>query len=121
MEFERKDESEQLAGVEAEFERELRQAFEQRPAPPRLKLRIAEAVERQHQARRHVQVLWWQRIAAGVLLAAAVSGGLMWRQSRQAEERREGEMARQQVMIALRITGHALKEVNSRLARDRGE
>jgi len=63
--------------------------------------------------------MWWQRIAAGVLLAGVVSGGVMWRQ---AEERRKGEQARDQVMTALRITGRALHQVNEKLAaRDRGE
>jgi hypothetical protein len=104
------------------FEQELREAFERRPAPPKLKQRVLDEAARRRQAGLRSQVIWWQRIAAGVVLAAIVGGGVVWREARQAEQQREGEMARQQVMAALRITGHALNRVNSRLtARDRGE
>jgi hypothetical protein len=102
-----------------EFEQELRQAFERRPAPPRLKRQVMEEVRRRREAGRRSQVVWWQRIAAGVVLAAAVGGAAMWRQ---ADERRKGVQARKEVLTALRITGRALNEVQSRLAaRDRGE
>lgn len=102
-----------------EFEQELRQALERRPAPTKLKHRVIEEARRRREAGRHSRVVWWQRIAAGVVLAAAVGGAAMWRQ---AEQRRKGEQARDQVMTALRITGRALNEVHSRLAaRDRGE
>jgi hypothetical protein len=103
-----------------EFEQELRQAFERRPAPPRLKRKVMEEVRKRHDPqRRRFHVAWWQQLAAGVALAAVVSGTVLWRQ---AEERRRGEAARQQLLTALRITGHALNEVNSRLAaRDRGQ
>ena len=102
-----------------EFERELKQALERRPAPPRLKRRILEQAQRRRELTRRTQILWWQRIAAGVVLAAMATGGFLWRQ---ADERRKGEQARQQVITALRITGHALNELSARLAaRDRGE
>ncbi len=93
-----------------DFERELREAFERRPAPPGLKRRLM-------QRRRTPRPLYfpavWLRLAASIALAAVLGGGLMWRN---AEERRKGEAARAQVMTALRITGHALNEMNSRLA-----
>jgi len=38
---------------------------------------------------------------------------VLWRQ---AEGRRKGELAREQVLTALRITNHALNEMNARLA-----
>ena len=37
-------------------------------------------------------------------------------QRRQAEEQRQGEAARQQVLMALRITNHALDHMNRQLA-----
>ena len=115
MGFESKDEME----LNGEFEKELRQALERRPAPPRLKRRVLEEAARRRALGRRTQVLWWQRIAAAVVLAAMAGGGVLWRQ---AEERRKGELARQQVMTALRITGRALNEVNARLtAREHGE
>jgi hypothetical protein len=61
--------------------------------------------------RRHGVV--WQRLAACLALAAVVAGGFAWRDR---EERRQGEAARQQVLIALRITGHALNHMNAQLA-----
>ena len=120
MEFEHqhgpKDDLKDDIALNGEFERDLRQALERRPAPPRLKRRVLEEAERRRVASRRMQVVWWQCIAAGVILAAMGGGGVFWRQ---AEERRRGEQARQQVLTALRITGHALNELNARLnARD---
>jgi hypothetical protein len=103
-----------------EFERELRQAFERRPAPSRLKRMVMEEVGKRHAPKQFFPTMWWQRLAAGVVLAAMVSGTFVWR--RQVEERRKGEEARRQVLTAFRITGHALNEMNSRLAaHDRGQ
>jgi len=68
--------------------------------------------------RRHTHWLIWQRVAAGLLLAAALGGGMEWK-LHQEEEKRQGEEARRQVMIALRITGHALNEVHEQLNRNR--
>ena len=106
-----------------EFEQELRQALERRPAPPGLKRRLME--------RRRVQPVrssWfgipragmWMKVAATLLIGAMLGGGVEWR-VKQVEEQRKGEAARQQVLIALRITGHALNQVQARLAsHDRG-
>jgi hypothetical protein len=100
-----------------EFEQELRQAMERRPAPPSLKRKI---MARRAASAPRGSVLWWQRIAAAALLAALAGGGLEWRQA--VVERRKGEAARQQVLTALRITNHALNEMNARLAsRSRGQ
>ena len=91
-----------------DFERELRQAFERRPAPPGLKRRLMEK-RRAHRPQSAV----WLRLAASVALAAVLAGGVEWRHQ---EERRKGEAARQQVLTALRITGHALNQMNRQLA-----
>jgi hypothetical protein len=54
------------------------------------------------------------------LIVALLGSGLRWG-FEQREERRKGEEAKRQVMIALRITGRALNQVNTRLAaHDRG-
>lgn len=95
-----------------DFERELRQAFERRPAPPSLKRKIMERRRRQNTERLHRRVVFWQRLAAIVLLTAAVGGAFAWRDI---EERRKGEAAREQVFTALRIAGHALNEMNAQL------
>lgn len=115
-----------------EFEQELRQALERRPAPPGLKRRI---LERHAEERaRHgwlkrmfavprggrVQFGMWAKVAATLVIVAIIGGGVEWR-VKQVEEQRKGEEARQQVLTALRITGHALDQVQEKLAaHDRG-
>ena len=93
-----------------EFEQELKQAFERRPAPPSLKRRL---MERRRVRQPHWFAPAWQRLAAAILLAATLGGGLVWRN---AEEQRRGEAARQEVITALRITNHALNHMNQQLA-----
>jgi hypothetical protein len=94
------------------FERELQQAMERRPAPPSLKRRILAQRAMRHTQRVHSHTIWWQRLAASVLLVGVIAGGYSWRQ---VEDRRKGEEAAQQVMTALRITNHALNDMNRRL------
>jgi hypothetical protein len=95
-----------------DFERELQQACARRPAPPSLKRKILERRRRQNTERLHHRVVFWQRLAASVLLAGAVGGAFVWRD---ATERRKGEEAREQVFTALRIANHALHEMNAQL------
>jgi hypothetical protein len=99
-----------------DFEQELREAFARRPAPPSLKRKL---MEKRRAGRRPRPAVVWQRLAAVLALAAVLGGAVEWRQ--QEEERRRGEAAREQVLTALRITGYALNQVNTRLAaHDRG-
>jgi hypothetical protein len=101
-----------------EFEKELRQAFERRPAPPRLKRKLMEEVLRRREAGLRRPFVWWPRLAAVVAAVIIVTGAVLWRQ---AQERREGEAVRRQVLTAFRITTRALHEMNTRLAaRNRG-
>jgi hypothetical protein len=102
-----------------EFELELKQALERRPAPPGLKRRLlAQRAVRSRQQTVRIRSVLWQRLAASVVLFAALGGGFAWRQHQQ--EIRKGEEARQQVLTALRITSHALDHVQSQLtAHDR--
>lgn len=96
-----------------EFEQKLRQALERRPAPPGLKRKVMAERGRLRTQRLHSRTVIWQRLAASVALAAVVCGGVAWRQR---EQERKGEEARRQVMIALRITGHALNQMKTQLA-----
>jgi hypothetical protein len=93
-----------------EFESEMRQAFERRPAPPGLKRRL---MEKRRTRKPYDSFFTWQRLAASLALTAILAGGLQWRN---VEERRKEEEAREQVMTALRITSHALNQMNARLA-----
>ena len=106
------------------FEHELTQAFERRPAPPSLKRKLMDRRSRQRTERIRVRIVMWERLAAGLVLAAALGGGFAWHQRQQREEQRKGEAARQQVFTALRITSHALNQMKAQLAehdRDRQE
>jgi hypothetical protein len=95
-----------------EFERELQQAFERRPAPPGLKRRLMEQRHWRRTQRLHNHAVLWRRLAASVVLAAVLGGVFAWRHQ---QEVRKGEEARRQVFTALRITNHALNEMNERL------
>jgi hypothetical protein len=109
------DDRNQLNG----FEDQLRQAFLRRPAPPSLKRRILNQRAQRRTIQLHSRAVFWQRLAAGFVLAAAVSGGFTWHYF---DEQRKGEAARAQVLTALRITNHALDQVEARLAaRDRAD
>lgn len=99
-----------------EFEQELHQALERRPAPPLLKQRIlAERNRRMRQPRGWMPQLMWLRVAASLLIVALLGATAEWG-IRRNEERQRGEQARRQVMIALRITGRELNQVRTRLA-----
>ena len=104
-----------------DFEKELAKAFERRPAPPSLKRKVMQRRGLLSVERRHHTWIVWRQVAAGLLVVAMLGGAVQWRM-RKAEEQRRGEEARRQVMVALRITGRALNQVNARLAtRDRGD
>jgi hypothetical protein len=106
-----------------EFEQELRGALERRPAPPGLNRRLMEQRNARLSRRPWFALphpALWMKVAATLVLAALLGGGVEWR-IKQVEEQRNGEAARRQVLTALRITGHALNEVQARLAaHDRG-
>jgi hypothetical protein len=105
-----------------EFEQELRQALERRPAPPGLKRRLMEKRNRQRSERLRDHSMVWQRLAAVMVLTAVLAGGVTWRNHEVRMERAKGEAARQQVLTALRITNRALKQMNYQLAEhDRDE
>jgi negative regulator of sigma E activity len=99
----------------ADFEAMLREAMQREEAPLGLKQRVlAKARERRRAERRP----WWQvplvqRVAVSMVLAAVCGGYAVYHQ--QAEERRKGEEAREQVMTAFRITSKTLGRVNERL------
>jgi hypothetical protein len=95
-----------------ELERELREALERQPAPPGLKRKVMERRWRDRAERRSTRIVVWRRLAASVVLAGAVGGALAWRN---AEERRRGEEAKQQVFTALRIAHRALEQMNAQL------
>jgi hypothetical protein len=95
-----------------EFEEKLRRAMGHRAAPVGLKQRVLAKARERRNAQRGRWWLW-QRVAVSAVLAAVVGGAAVYRQ---VQERRKGEEAREQVMLALRITSKTLDRVNARLA-----
>ena len=96
-----------------EFEQELHQVLVRRPAPPSLKRKILDRRRRQNTERIRARMVMWQRLAASIVLAAIAGGAYMWHN---VQEHRKGEEARRQVLTAIRITSHALKQMNQQLA-----
>ena len=95
-----------------EFEKELRQALEPRPAPPSLKRNLLQRRTALRSQRSRFRVVWWRRLAVAAALAGVLAGVLVWRH---AEEQRRGEEVRNEVMTALRITSRALNQMQSQL------
>ncbi len=102
-----------------EFERELSRSLEREPAPASLKRKVMEG--RQNRVRLHLtrtaarqrsRMIWFERIAASLVLAGVAGGAVM---GHYAIERRKGEEAKQQVFTALRITNHAFEVMNEQL------
>jgi hypothetical protein len=101
-----------------ELERELRQALKRQPAPPGLKRKV---MARRIEPARRQALPWfiWRGLAASIvsvslciLVALAIYRGY---EQREAEQRRQAEAIRQQVLTALRITNHAFEHMNKQL------
>ena len=96
-----KEEAVELEAMD-EFEQELRQALERRPAPPGLKRKVMERRNRQQTERlrsaRRCGSGWRRAWCWQGCWGAGLPGAT-------GKKRRKGEAAREQVMTALRITG----------------
>ena len=93
-----------------DFERELREHLQVRGAPEGFADRVMGRIPPQRPSRWVWQPAWrWAVVAA--VVAAMVAGGL----EREHERRMEGERAREQVLLALRITGSTLREVQQKV------
>lgn len=98
-----------------DFERELREQLTAREAPEGFADRVMARVavrEKVRERRRWFRQPVWQW-AAVTALAAVVAAGVGLQHER--EQRREGEEARAQVMLALRITGTTLRDVERKI------
>jgi hypothetical protein len=102
-----------------EFEKELRESLKRQPAPASLKCKVMEGRQNRAQlhlsrtsARQRSRMIWFERIAASLVLAGVAGGAVM---GHYAIERRKGEEAKQQVFTALRVTNHAIEVMNAQL------
>ncbi len=99
-----------------DFEQHLRNQLAPRPAPAGFADRVMASVElrpapRPRQPRFFWRPLWsWTAIAA--VLVLAVFGGV----EHDRQQRIEGERARAQVLLALRITGTTLHDVQQKIS-----
>ena len=101
-----------------DFEKELREQLQARSAPGGFADRVMARVS-VRQASRGTFLGFglpvWRWAVAAVLVAAMVLGGV----ERDHQRRLAGERARQQVLLALRITGSTLRDVQQKVsARD---
>jgi hypothetical protein len=109
VEFEPIDDPER--NPERDLERELRLSLQRRPAPADLKRKVMQK-HRERASQTHQRVMWFERLAASLVLGGVISGAVFWHN---AQERRRGEEVKQQVFTALRITNHALAVMNAQL------
>ena len=95
-----------------DFERELRDRLQPCAAPQgfadRVMARVPARPARWNWARFSAPA--WRWAIAAVLVVGVVIGGL----ERERQQRMQGERARDQVLLALRITGSTLREVSKK-------
>jgi hypothetical protein len=101
-----------------DLERDLRQAFRKTEAPAGLTARVLQRTVARTTSEEHIA--WWRRPAlawslASVLVLGAVGGTESWRAH---EQRVEGERAKAQLMLALRITGQKVQFAQSKLRQE---
>jgi hypothetical protein len=103
---------------EGTFEQELRAGLRPRSAPggfaDRVLARVEKVPERTPVLRGIQKPMVRSAIAAGLLLAVGIGGYFEHQRERQIA----GEHARQQVLLALRITSSTLQDVRNKLGKD---
>ena len=85
------------------LEDDLRRALRRESPAPGFASRVMQRIERD--AKPHRQ--WWRAVAASVTLTALVGAGAAYQDHQR--RIREGEQAKEQVMLALRIAGEKVR------------
>src|SRR5512141_2469972 len=97
------------------IDNELKSALRREAAPEGFAARVLGAVEREESGRAHpaasAPARWWRSAAAAVLLTAILGG---WA-AQTVAERRAGEKAKQEVLLALHITGEKVRYAQSQV------
>jgi|GEM_PF-2439028 len=91
------------------LEEELKHALQRIEPPPRFRERVLAECGADGRVREPVPR--YRSIAAAVLLTAIIGGTT----ARWIEQRREGERAKEQVLLALRITSHKLRDTREQI------
>jgi hypothetical protein len=99
-----------------DFEQELREQLQAREAPEDFAERLMARIPPRSAPRRWMGVGMpvWRWAVAMLLVAGMAAGGL----ERDRQRRLEGERAREQVLLALRITGSTLRDVQQKVNSD---
>lgn len=84
------------------LENDLRHALRRESPPAGFASRVLQRIEHEHTPRRN---RWWRAVAASVTLTALLGG---WA-AHTVHERRQGEHAREQVLLALKIAGEKVR------------
>ncbi|MFP5227961.1 MAG: hypothetical protein ACLGXA_10050 [Acidobacteriota bacterium] len=102
-----------MVEMQDDFERELREHLRARSAPEgfadRVMARVPQRAPRRGWLGLGTPV--WRWAVAALLVMGMVVGGL----ERERQQRIEGERAREQVLLALRITGSTLRDVQQKV------
>lgn len=86
------------------LEEGLRRALRRESPAPGFASRVMQRIERgEAPARRH----WWRAVAASLTLTALIGGGAAYQDHQRRV--REGEQAKEQVLLALRIAGEKVR------------
>lgn len=93
------------------IEHELKSALRRKPAPEGFATRVMASVEAEsgRPAGPTARAGWWRAAAAAVLLTAILGG---WA-AHTVAERRAGEKAKQELLLALQITGEKVRYAQS--------
>jgi hypothetical protein len=95
-----------------DLEKGLRAALEREPAPLGFRDRVLARIDRKRVSGWRTPWVRWS-IAAALVTAFAVTATMEYRE----QERLRGERARNEVLLALRITGSTLRAVQTRIIR----
>jgi len=103
------------------LEDELKSALRRQQAPPHFTERVLAQIAEQNSSTQAVRTPWWSIFTQPLLRWAAVTataaslviGGIHYRTVQR--ERTQGEAAKQQLMLALRIAGNKLQLAKARV------
>ena len=92
----------------SQFERDLRESMRRRELPVDLAEKVLARTSRPQAPR----LLSWRWLAVAASVAVMVGGTILIQEQRQ---KAEGEKAKEQLMIAFRITGSKVRDIQARL------
>jgi hypothetical protein len=98
-----------------DVEHDLREQLALRSAPPGFAKKVLARIDESQHAAPFRMPAWRWMAAAAVLTATAVLAGGQWEYHR--EQQIAGQRARAQVMLALRIAGSTLQQVQQKVQR----